>query len=173
MGSKSDYHPVNDRHGHVVVSWKGLTIIWGGCKSEPASNSIFWDPKIIHCHQDGIWIPISTKGQIPPPTVRAAGEVIGDNLYIAGGQLFDCYFTNEIYRLDLKTWVWSKLEPNGTRPLKSAKMVSWISGEKIFVFGGFGSDIKLKQDLDTFNNLIECSGDPIHNKVVELNNFVN
>ena len=142
MGSKSDYNPVNDRGGHVVVSWKELTLIWGGCKKKPAFKNIFWDPKIIHCHQDGIWIPISTRGEIPPPTLSAAGEVIGDNLYVVCGSLGYLDFTNEIYRLDLKTMVWSKLEPNGTRPLKSAGMVSWTSGEKIFLFGGFGKNGK-------------------------------
>ena len=41
-------------------------------------------------------------------------------------------------RLDLNTWRWSKLEPTGTRPLKSRNLASWVSGEKMFLFGGFG-----------------------------------
>ena len=133
---ESNYSPVNDRIGHLAVVWKDLTLIWGG---RGGRNSKFFNPKIVHCHQDGVWIPKSTNGQIPHPTMNAVGEVIGDILYVACGYLEDKHFTNELYSLNLKTWMWSKLEPNGTKPVKSSHMVSWISGEKMFLFGGWGN----------------------------------
>ena len=46
--------------------------------------------------------------------------------------------TNDIHKLDLNAWTWSKLEPKGTRPLRSSDMTSWVSGEKMFLFGGLG-----------------------------------
>ena len=76
----------------------------------------------------------TTTGQVPPPTSYAAGEVIEDGLYIACGHI--SRFTNEVYRLDLNTWMWEKLQPKGTRPLKSSGMASWVSGSKMFILGG-------------------------------------
>ena len=49
---------------------------------------------------------------------------------------------NCIYKLDLTTWRWSKLHPTGTRPLQSCGSASWVSGDNIFLFGGFG-DLEL------------------------------
>ena len=98
-----------------------------------------FDPSIVQCRMDGIWRPKNTHGQVPPGTADAVAEVIGDHLYVACGYVDDAGLvglTNSLYTLDLNTWVWSKLEPTGTRPLKSHSLASWVSGGKMFLFGG-------------------------------------
>ena len=67
--------------------------------------------------------------------------LIEDGLYIVCG-LSNNQFTNEIYRLDLNTWIWAKLEPKGTKPLRSMAMTSWVSGNKLFIFGGYGNGLE-------------------------------
>ena len=125
---ESDFDPVNHRSGEVVAVWNELTLIWGGIQPNGSS----WDPAIIYCHQDGIWTPKTTIGEIPPPRFGAAAEVIGNSLYVMCGRLLgdEEKFTNDIHKLDLNAWTWSKLEPKGTKPLKSLRMTSWVSEEK-------------------------------------------
>ena len=139
---ESQVDPVNNRMGHVAVVWNDMTLLWGG---ETNKYWDFWDPTIIQIHQDGIWSPKITKGQSPAPTSYAVAEAINDSLYLVGGHSNNLSNTsypiklhNDIYRLDLDTWTWSKLEPKGTKPLKSVCMTSWVSGEKMFLFGGHG-----------------------------------
>ena len=140
-----EYDPVNDRMGHVVAVWRDLTLVWGGFFDGQVSDdhetydlSDMWDPSVLEVHQDGVWRSVKTRGQIPPETCDAAAEVIGDGLFIACGNVEGEGVTNDIYRLDLNTWTWSELEPSGTRPLKSRNLASWVSGGRMFIFGGVG-----------------------------------
>ena len=127
--------PVNDRTGHVVAVWREMTLLWGG----QSIQRQIWDPAIIHCHQDGIWLARTTSGHIPPPSVCAAAEVVDNHFYVFCGYSNGRH-SNNIYQLDLNTWVWLKLDPKGSRPLKSSLMVSWVCGEKIYLFGGIGRE---------------------------------
>ena len=125
-------YPENDRVGHVVVAWHDLTLVWGGHNERYE----YWDPSVIYCHQDGIWAHKTTYGEIPPGVESSAGEVINDYLYVACGNLSTEFEINDLYSLNLDTWMWSKLDPEGTKPLKCSKLVSWVSGEKMYLFGG-------------------------------------
>ena len=129
-----EHDPINNRDGHVVAVWQETTLIWGGVCD---NNHGVWNPAIIHCHCDGIWTARKTSGHVPSPTLYAAAEVIADDLYVICG-ICNHRESNDIYKLNLKTWTWFKLEPKGTRPLKSDSMVSWVSGKKIYIFGGAG-----------------------------------
>ena len=140
-----EYDPVNDRMGHVVAVWRDLTLVWGGFFDGQVSDdhetydlTDMWDPSVVEVHQDGVWRSVKTRGQFPPETCNPAAEVIGDGLFVACGNVKGEGVTNELYRLDLITWKWSKLEPTGTRPLKSRNLASWVSGERMFLFGGVG-----------------------------------
>ena len=148
--SKPD--PVNNRVGHVVAVWDDITLIWGGLlidNGELSAGSADLihecDPREIYCHGDGIWTKRTTHGELPPKLFDGIGEVVGDCLYVACGELSSKQHTrsvfesNDIYRLDLNTWMWTKLDPTGTRPLRSREMASWVSGKNIFLFGGFSS----------------------------------
>ena len=149
MNSKPD--PVNNRSGHVAAVWHDITLIWGGYLVTAEDK---WydecDPGEIYCHQDGIWTPRNTHGEVPPSISNGIGEVVQDHFYVACGDRCaedsddeECmegspFWSNSIYRLDLNTWRWSKLHPKGTRPLRSCDLASWVSGDNIFLFGGFG-----------------------------------
>ena len=132
---------VHDRHYHRVVVWGDITLIWGGVRWGHGI-CIPWDPALIVCHQDGIWTERTTVGHIPPCLEGGIAEVVDDHLYLACGERISTCgvpMSNDIYRLDLKSLVWSKLQPMGLRPLKSMNMVSWVQGNRIFLFGGRGS----------------------------------
>ena len=136
-----DPDPVNDRYGHVAAVWHEVTLLWGGAKPERGNINFKspWDPAVVLRHQDGVWTSKTTYGQVPPPLFGAAAEVVGNNLYVMCGVVrVDKTKTNDIYKLDLISWTWSKLDPKGTKLLRSAHMRSWVCGERIFLFGGWG-----------------------------------
>ena len=66
---------------------------------------------------------------------------------ISSYENIDHRYSNEIYKLELKSLSWSKLSPGGTRPLKSDKMTSWVDGQKIYLFGGYGKPRCAKSHL--------------------------
>ena len=129
---------VNHRVGHVVVVWHDITLVWGGSRTPYCrSSEAYWDSSIIQLHQDGIWTDITTVGHIPTALFGAAAKVINDNLYVACGHGPQGE-SNEIYKLNLLTWSWSRPEPKGTKPIKSFHFTSWVSGSRMFLFGGLG-----------------------------------
>ena len=72
MNSKPD--PVNNRSGHVAAVWHDITLIWGGYLVTAEGK---WydecDPGEIYCHQDGIWTPRNTHGEVPPSISNGIG----------------------------------------------------------------------------------------------------
>ena len=151
LHEEMEFAAVKDRTNHVIGVWNNTVLIWGGWRSY---GSKYWDPKIVHCYLDGIWMKKRTRGEVPPPMAGPAAGIIGDQLFVACGYagignraeddftlpLSNMAVTDTLYKLDLNQWTWSKLEPGGTKPLKSWKMASWVSGERLFLFGGVGGD---------------------------------
>ena len=62
-------------------------------------------------------------------------------------------YTNELYKLDLKSLLWTKMSPEGTRPLKSDKMTSWVDGQRMYLFGGYGKP-RLSKFFKAFASII-------------------
>jgi len=136
--------PVNERLGHVVAVWRDITLVWGGYRCKYTVSEMdaefYWDPAVVHFHDEGIWSARMTRGDVPPETSGAVAEVVGYGLFVACGMVRGSAerYSNEIYKLDLKSWLWSKMSPVGTRPLKSDKMSSWVGDQKMYLFGGYG-----------------------------------
>ena len=65
---------------------------------------------------------ISCTEIMPQLTLR---QVVGSSMYVMCGfhQQEDEYNTNDIFALDLRSWVWTKLSPGGVPPLKCDKLV--------------------------------------------------
>lgn len=89
----------------------------------------------------------SNDHDIPPGTSGATGAIIEDSLYIFGG-FCDQGNRNNIYRLDLSTCIWTRLKPDGIRPLKCDKCVSWEYKNKFYIFGGYGLRIRDSQEIN-------------------------
>ncbi|CAG8702695.1 8413_t:CDS:1 [Dentiscutata erythropus] len=105
-----------------------------------------------------------TTGDIPPPLVGSSTTVIGTNLYLFAGRLVSSRrMTNELYVLDLCTFVWTRIydtEKKAPKPryFHSANQFN----NSIVIFGGMGysrtsddglcvlDDVSIF-DLDTFS----------------------
>ena len=161
LNEEVEFEAINARTDHVIDVWNDMTIVWGGLIMK-ISPYPFCDPKVVYCHLDGAWMKKVTQGDIPPPTAGAAAGIIGDELFVACGKRGSLEenrtefklneVTNTIYKLDLNEWRWSKLEPGGAKPPKSWRMASWVSGEKLFLFGGVGLGWFRQATLSTTNN---------------------
>ena len=92
--SSHDSHPVDpvsERLGHVVAVWRDITLVWGGYRCKYTVSEMdaefYWDPAVVHAHDEGIWSPRRTFGDVPPETSGAVAEVIGDFLFVACGMV--------------------------------------------------------------------------------------
>jgi len=130
------------RAGHIAFSYGDQLIVWAGYSLEPSvhycdpQEIIFYDP--FTCK---VLVKQST-GQFPPSNSGTCGVVVGDYLYVYGGYFGDPDVegsSNNIYQLNLQTYVWVKLEPEGNKPLHRDKLLGWEYDNKIYFFGGFGT----------------------------------
>ena len=117
----------------MAVSWNETTIIWGGQSSD--ANLV--NSQVL-VHHSGKWHMKETSGDVPN-TLEDYGRmahVVNDHMFVLG---YEADYSNEnelTYSLNLNTWVWTKLEPNGT-PIKLREGASsWLHDDRIFIFGG-------------------------------------
>ena len=146
------------RIGHVAVTWNDCIIIWGGKDVDGRC----YDPQEVLIHCEGTWKCKKTKGNHAVPigfSDYQTAEVLGDKMYVFGGQPFgnlkngahgEDPFQNQISVLDLESWCWSKVKPEGSSPMRCVLQTSWVHNNKIYVFGGgfktptsFGIDIEV------------------------------
>ncbi|CAG8589286.1 160_t:CDS:2, partial [Paraglomus occultum] len=81
-----------------------------------------------------------TTGDIPPPLVGASMTVIGTKLYLFAGRLVSSRkMTNDLYILDLETFIWTKIVDNSeTLPNGRYFHSANIHKKSIVFFGGMG-----------------------------------
>ncbi|XP_059350444.1 kelch domain-containing protein 2-like [Daphnia carinata] len=141
------------RVGHIALEvqrYNGhVLLVWGGYTQNPNRETFYQeyhDPSEILLYDPMVarWTIRTTKGHIPPANSGACGVVVGDLLYIYGGYFGDPDLegnSNNIYQLNLFTWMWTRLEPDATRckPLHRDKLFGWAYCNKVFFFGGFGT----------------------------------
>ncbi|KAH8550208.1 hypothetical protein BGW37DRAFT_428009 [Umbelopsis sp. PMI_123] len=84
----------------------------------------------------------TTSGDIPPPLVGASSTVVNDSLYVfAGRTVSSRRMTNDLYVLDLKTYIWSRfIPPPDSEPAPKPRYFHSASvyENKIIFFGGMG-----------------------------------
>ncbi|XP_015930466.1 kelch domain-containing protein 2 [Parasteatoda tepidariorum] len=131
------------RTGHVAVSFEKYMLVWGGYTENPEllTNTYFSGAEIwiYSCVSEKWYLKPCLSYQYPPGMSGSAAVVIDDCLYIFGGYGYDgegC--TNKLYRLDLETFFWEQLKPEGSLPTPVDKMAGWEYNRKFYIFGGFG-----------------------------------
>ncbi len=145
---------VHNRVGHVAVEYRGGVIVWGGYREArtheywPTGEVVIFEPEW------QAWRVRPTCGHPPDATCGAAAAVLGDEMFILCGfrrrgsqdsenseavdDMPEGADVNEVWALNLTTWAWRKIWTSGRSPLRCNKLVSWVHGGKIYVFGGFG-----------------------------------
>lgn len=126
----------HDNNVQVVVTWKDLTIIW-------IRGSVLFGGKkqgVLYCHKDGKWIPKITFGDAPSYRYGAGAQVHNDIMYLMCGMSSSDDYSNDIHALDLNSWTWRKLNPQGSPPTQCAYLSTWLHKGKIYGFGGETSE---------------------------------
>lgn len=205
---------VNQRAGHVAVSHKGRTLVWGGYMENRVETDHYWSTSdiMIHHNLTKTWVSQRTTGDVPTKCSGAAACVLDDTLYIMAGfhrvpisikrlrkqmrreqegieedeednedndlaldyvdddeeedddddesrMAMSVEISYSLWALDLLTWVWVKLEPEGEPPLRCDKTACWSYEDKVYMFGGFGPPPSIRK-LETQRNLYQFVEDP-------------
>ena len=93
------------------------------------------------------WTTRITTGEVPPGQVSAVAAVLDHFMYVVAGRTADSECKEDIWALNLKTFVWSKLSPEGVPPLRCCATSAWSHGDKIWMFGGQGTPPSANQDI--------------------------
>ena len=118
------------KHGHVAVTWKNATLIWGGYSPHNSGDK----KSTVHYHHRGKWTPMETSGDLPQFFRNAEAHVLKDKMFVLNqdnnGQIV-------MHTLDLHSWIWTKLIPSGTSPSRDSTSIgSWTYNGKIYFLGG-------------------------------------
>jgi N-acetylneuraminic acid mutarotase len=121
------------RYGHTAVANGDMVYIWGGRNDIYADNTLYcFDTSA------GDWTdrPLVT-GNIPGARDGHTAVAIADKMYIFGGyEELTERFSNDIYCLDLQTYVWSYVKASGTPPSWRDFHSAVAYGNRMYVFGG-------------------------------------
>eukprot|EP00088_Acartia_fossae_P003322 TRINITY_DN11392_c0_g2_i1.p1 TRINITY_DN11392_c0_g2~~TRINITY_DN11392_c0_g2_i1.p1 ORF type:complete len:433 (+),score=52.91 TRINITY_DN11392_c0_g2_i1:56-1354(+) len=161
---------INKRAGHIVVPYENGAIVWAGYSELPEylqGHEYYLPSEIWHySYLNNKWKKLITKGDFPNRCSGAGGCVLDDNFYVAAGfhriidepedlddfaweEIDRIEISNSLWSLNLRTLVWTKIEPGGLLPLSCDKTCLWAYDKKVYMFGGFGpppSDDYVKVD---------------------------
>ena len=101
--------------------------------------------------------PILT-GTIPSPRAAHSAVVVGDLIYLFGGNDGETLF-NDLYVLDTTNWIWSAPHVTGSPPSpRAGHTMELISGHSIVLFGGGTADGPVNElyvlDVSDATNLV-------------------
>ena len=109
------------RAGHMAVTWKMATVIWGGRSPDGTlSNSE------VLVHRSGKWIRKLTSGDVPITSHDVRAHIVNDNMFVLH------WPTKKLYSLNLNSCIWTKLSPSGQPPRLRRMPSSWVHNRKIY-----------------------------------------
>ena len=98
------------------------------------------------------WSQIPTSGELPPPMNEHASCIVGENLYVYGGNDFSGIIYDSLYVLNMSTWVWSALSPSGYKNGPGSRcghsMTYMPSLNRLLIIGGDKNDYASVHDDD-------------------------
>ena len=121
------------RYGHTVVANGDLIYLWGGRNENCADNTLYCFDTVTR----GWLSRPKVTGFIPGARDGHTAVVINNKMYIFGGyeELWE-RFSNEVFVLDLITFVWKNQSVMGTPPSWRDFHSAVAFDQKMYVFGG-------------------------------------
>jgi len=126
----------------VVVAYQRKLIVFGGS----VQDLVF--PSDLHIFDIDTqkWTQPPVQGDVPPARIGCTGVVVGDVMYVYGGgdydkdqQKYKALFT-EIWALDLKKFIWSRVPTEGEVPNISDFLNVFVIGNHLVIEGGWYSE---------------------------------
>lgn len=152
---------------HSMLVYKTKLVVFGGVyNNEKVSNDV-WTFDVLTSR----WQQVETTGTRPPPVNEHSACVVSDKLYVYGGNDFSGQIYDVLYALDLKTYVWAKLDGAfagaGPGPRCGHSMTYFPRYNSIVVMGGDKNDYVVT-DPDNFETYETYNGEEIGSMVYEL-----
>jgi len=113
------------RYAHSAVAFRGLLYIFGGYGGDDAWLSDLWvlDTQAIRVRDQRkaamTWFRPPTTGTPPPPRAAHTANIVGQKLYIFGGNNGSIRL-NDLYSLDTQTMTWRRESCGGMLPAPRA-----------------------------------------------------
>ena len=151
-----------ERSSHGLSEINGVIYIFGGedASKSPADSSVYAFDIFNQNLYNGLaaWRKIESVENSPIPRVAHAQTVIGNRIYIFGGQSVGTHseqskqsLLNDLYYFDVKTEVWTEVLAKGKNVPSRRSFHQMASvGSSLFVFGGCGVNDRMS-DLHEFD----------------------
>lgn len=152
---------------HLMLVYKNKLYVFGGVyNNEKVSNDVWcFDPAA------NKWTQVPTTGNVPPPTNEHSACVVGDKLFVYGGNDFSGIIYLLMYVLDLTNFSWQKVladgEVAGPGPRCGHLMTFIPRYHKLVIMGGDKNDY-VKDDPNDFDVYDNFTGNEIGTMVFEL-----
>lgn len=152
---------------HSMLVYKNKLYVFGGVyNNEKVLNDLWcYDPSI------NKWMQVPTTGRNPPPTNEHSACVVGDRLFIYGGNDFSGIIYSLMYVLDLTNFSWQRVntagEVAGPGPRCGHLMTYVPRYHKLVVMGGDKNDY-VNEDPHDFDVYDTITGNEVGTMLFEL-----
>eukprot|EP00794_Sanderia_malayensis_P006083 gene6083-6786_t len=140
------------RSGHVAVFYNGKMYVHGGFGEMERDTTMFLDKYYQTDHiweydiEMSTWKCITTTNEAPFKGISGSNAcVFRDTIVFFAGFEKRKSRISGVYQLDLKDFSWTNLENTnhgnnlqGRKPSERDKFTSWVHGDQIIYFGGYG-----------------------------------
>lgn len=128
--------------GHVAVAWKTSIIVAGGHTKDGRSTFEVYSLDV----NTGAWTQLQPSGAKPSSRGGHTATLIGDRLWVFGGEDRSRRALGDVHCLDLAQMAWASPKTTGAVPAPRTGHTAAAHGEFLFVFGG-GSTVDCFSDL--------------------------
>ncbi|KAM9900450.1 hypothetical protein OXX79_005124 [Metschnikowia pulcherrima] len=152
---------------HSMNVYKNRIYVFGGVYNNEKVSHDVWCYDTI----SNKWSQMHTSGAVPPPVNEHSACMVGDNLFVYGGNDFAGTIYDSLYCLNLHTLKWSILAENlsadGPGPRCGHSMTYLPKLHKLVIMGGDKNDYVYSDEanFDTYENF---DGQEIGTMVYEL-----
>ncbi|XP_071799387.1 kelch domain-containing protein 3-like [Asterias amurensis] len=129
------------RDFHTAAANKHQMIVFGGRSDKSGqcyTNQEFYCNKLqVFNIQTKVWNAPATTGDVPIGRRSHSAVMYGGFMYMFGGynDLTKTHF-NDLYKLDLVNYEWSKVKTYGQTPRKRRRQCCIVVGDQVIMFGG-------------------------------------
>ncbi|MBW4512352.1 MAG: hypothetical protein KME64_38545 [Scytonematopsis contorta HA4267-MV1] len=132
-------NPPQSRYGHSAIRYQNSMIIFAGEDNE--TKKTLNDIYILNL-ESWTWEKPQVSGEIPPSRSFHTAVLNKEQMVVWGGyeeQIPGGYLCHDtaVYILELKTWHWSRVVPDGTPPVARSHHSAALLKDKLFIYGGY------------------------------------
>lgn len=128
--------------GHVALTWQQTVLIAGGHTKDASTTFEIYSLDTA----TGAWSKLEPSGTKPSARGGHTATLLGQQLFVFGGEDRSRRALSDLHVLDLKTMTWSSPATTGAAPAARTGHAAAALGDMLFVFGG-GSTIDCFSDL--------------------------